>query len=202
MPHTDTCQADIAIKDILEAMRQEGSYLDISPRDVLALYRLAYAHAEQRLLREVPVSRIMSRDVTRIAPENTALEAARVMAAAGVSGLPVVSRESVVGVLSIKDLMRLLGLAPDASPAALAARCLSPRERAPEGDKAVMPVAALMTSPAVVISPDTPRAEAARLMGERVINRLPVVDDGRLVGMVTRGDLARSCSVASPEDAA
>jgi CBS domain-containing protein len=48
----------------------------------------------------------------------------------------------------------------------------------------------LMTSPAVTIGADEPLSLAARLMRERGVKRLPVVDeDGRLVGIVSRGDL-------------
>ena len=49
-----------------------------------------------------------------------------------------------------------------------------------------------MTAPAVTIGPDRRVAEAAALMIARKVNRLPVVDDGRLVGIVTRADLVRA----------
>src|SRR5262245_51046838 len=49
-----------------------------------------------------------------------------------------------------------------------------------------------MSSPAIRIRPDRPVAEAARLMIDKQINRLPVVDDyGRVTGIVTRADLVR-----------
>jgi CBS domain-containing protein len=46
-----------------------------------------------------------------------------------------------------------------------------------------------MSAPAIVVSPATSLAEAQRLMDERGVRRLPVVQDGRLVGIITRGDL-------------
>jgi CBS domain-containing protein len=48
-----------------------------------------------------------------------------------------------------------------------------------------------MTAPALTIEPSQPVAEAARRMVDRGVNRLPVVEDGRLVGIVTRADLVR-----------
>jgi CBS domain-containing protein len=48
-----------------------------------------------------------------------------------------------------------------------------------------------MTSPAITIGADAPVAEAARTMVDRGINRLPVVEDGALVGIVARADLVR-----------
>ena len=49
-----------------------------------------------------------------------------------------------------------------------------------------------MTRPAVTIDPDRPVSEAARLMLERRVNRLPVVKADQLLGIVTRADLVRA----------
>jgi len=186
----------MAVEDILAAMRRIDGYLDVSPADALALYRLAYAHAAQRLGRDVPVRDIMTATPATASPETTARDAARIMAAARVSGLPVVSGQTVVGVLSLTDLLRLLGLPADAGPAALIARLMTPAACTgahPTPALGQTPVAALMTSPAVVVGPDVPRSEAARLMTGRGVNRLPVVDGTGLCGIVSRGDVVRSC---------
>ncbi len=55
-----------------------------------------------------------------------------------------------------------------------------------------MRVRHIMTSPVVTISSETPVLEAAKLMKERKIERLPVVDDGKLVGIVTKDRVLRS----------
>jgi CBS domain-containing protein len=49
-----------------------------------------------------------------------------------------------------------------------------------------------MTSPAVTITPGQPIHKAAAIMTSRHVNRLPVVEDGRLVGIVSRADLVRA----------
>jgi CBS domain-containing protein len=49
-----------------------------------------------------------------------------------------------------------------------------------------------MTSPAITVEPWVPIPKAAATMTSHRVNRLPVVDDGRLVGIVTRADLVRS----------
>jgi CBS domain-containing protein len=49
-----------------------------------------------------------------------------------------------------------------------------------------------MTSPAITAAPEATVAEAARLLSEHGINRLPVVEEGLLVGIVTRADLVRA----------
>ena len=187
---------DVALGDVLDAMRRVGGYLDVAPADALAVYRLAYAHAAERLARDVPVREIMTPNPATASPEDSALDAARIMAAARVSGLPVVSGHAVVGVLSLKDLLRLLDLPVEAGPAALVACLLSPvpgNAHGPNLRPGQTPVAELMTSPAVMIAPETPRSQAARIMTERGINRLPVADGTRLCGIVSRGDVVRSC---------
>ncbi len=55
-----------------------------------------------------------------------------------------------------------------------------------------MRVRHIMTSPVITISPDTPVLEAAKMMKDHGIERLPVVDDGKLVGIVTKDRVLRA----------
>src|SRR5512136_2502478 len=58
----------------------------------------------------------------------------------------------------------------------------------------------IMTSPAIVITPDTSVPVASALMREHGIRHLPVVENGRLVGIVSRGDL-REASISASANA-
>lgn len=103
-----------------------------------------------------------------------------------VSACPVIDdADRVIGVVSGSDL-----LCKEAE-ADLPAGMVRLSWRLSEQTKAAAVTAdQLMTSPAVVIQPDAPIAEAARLMQRKQIRRLPVVDPGgRLVGIVTKCDL-------------
>ena len=197
MPMRGLFPEDLSTEDILGAMREQGEYLDISANDALALYKMAFAHAMARIERDVPVREIMTGKVITVHPEHTALEAAKIMAENTISGAPVVSGNTVVGVISIKDLLHLLGFKHDASAAALVARCLDPGTCDIPGNSTVFRtrVAEIMSSPAITITPDAKRSEAARNLSERNVNRLPVVERGELRGIVTRGDVARTCRV-------
>lgn len=106
--------------------------------------------------------------------DSTAL-AARLLSRHNVGSLPVCSADG-----------RLRGIVTDRD---IVLRCI-----APEDDPAQTPVRDVMTRGCFTVSPDTSCTEAARLMAARQVRRLPVVDRGRLVGMLSLGDLARSHS--------
>jgi CBS-domain-containing membrane protein len=104
-----------------------------------------------------------------------------------VDALPVIDRDGrVVGMVSEADL-----LVKEEGPVRTRRRVFHFRRCRLEGRKMRALIAAdLMTSPAVTIVPDVSIAAAARVMTERRLRRLPVVDEaGRLLGVVSRSDL-------------
>jgi CBS domain-containing protein len=130
----------------------------------------------------------MTRDAITVSPETPLKEAAELLARHRVSGLPVVDEAKVVGVLSEADIVaRSTGSRESRS---LIRAFLSGRKHQP--DVGATRAGEAMTSPAITIAPQRPVAEAARVMVERKVNRLPVVDDSGLVGIVTRADLVRA----------
>jgi CBS domain-containing protein len=139
----------------------------------------------------------MVRDVVTVAPGATLRTAALLLSHKRISGMPVVDKDGrVVGVLSEKDIVRVLqqhgGLV---LPGGLFDLLLEPSE-ARQKDMLVRchrvmdetEVKAAMTTPAQTVLPTTPTVEAIRRMLSSHINRLPVVENGRLVGIVTRRD--------------
>jgi CBS domain-containing protein len=130
----------------------------------------------------------MTRDAITVSPETPLKEAAELLARHQVSGLPVVDEAKVVGVLSEADIVaRSTGSRESRS---LIREFLSGRKRQP--DVEATRAGEAMTSPAITIAPQRPVAEAARVMVERKVNRLPVVDDSGLAGILTRADLVRA----------
>jgi len=105
------------------------------------------------------------------------------------SAVPVVDTfHRVSGVVSESDLLRKIEYAGDAEP-----RMFEGRRRRDDRGKALARTAGdLMSAPPVVVLAGTSIAAAARLMDSADVKRLPVVDDlGRLVGIVSRGDLLK-----------
>lgn len=115
-------------------------------------------------------------------------EIAEILAERDISGMPVVDRDgSVVGVVSERDLAYALG-GPMVR-LALRRHNEHPLSAVAELPRVARRAKAIMTRPALTVSPDVPLDELARLMRVHEVNRLPVVDDGRLAGVVTRGDV-------------
>lgn len=137
------------------------------------------------------VEDVMSREVVTVDVSTPLREVAALLAEKRISGVPVVSEEAVVGVVSEADILAkergetrerggLFGfLLDDRATAELKLEARTAGEA--------------MSAPAVTIGPDRPVSEAAGTMIDEGVNRLPVVDeDARLLGIVTRADLVKA----------
>jgi CBS domain-containing protein len=139
------------------------------------------------------VEDVMTRDVKTVERGTTLKEAAVLLAELHVSGLPVVENDRVVGVVSEADILfkeragrpEDIGLAGLMLALELGTVSVDAKLHARTAGEA-------MTAPAITIGSSRPLAEAAASMLDHRISRLPVVDDGRLVGIVTRADLVRA----------
>jgi CBS-domain-containing membrane protein len=146
---------------------------------------------------------LMTRDVVSVRPETPLKHVAQVLVERRVSGLPVIAEDgTLVGVVSEADLI-IKEQDPDAIHHRTLARLIgdSPDAKARTRKSRALTAAEAMTAPAVTIGPHRPIHEAAAIMSLRKVNRLPVVDEGRVVGIVTRADLVRAY-VRSDEDLA
>jgi CBS domain-containing protein len=137
---------------------------------------------------------VMTRPVRTVGVETPLKDVARLLIDNGISGVPVVDPSgAVLGVVSEADfLMKEQGaqavhhrrFAPILGETAEARRQLAMLAARTAGEA--------MAAPALTIEPTRAVHEAAAIMTERRINRLPVVEGGRLVGIVTRADLVRA----------
>lgn len=150
-----------------------GGHRGAASATVRGLSAEAAAERLLQVLAEVGVGQpLTARDLmktpVRAVPQDVSIgEAERLMLRYGYSGLVVVdSGHRVVGVISQRDV-----------------------EKARRHGLTHAPVKGVMSSPALTIPPDLPLDEIQALMVERDIGRLPVVEDGRLVGIVTRSDV-------------
>ncbi len=134
------------------------------------------------------VADVMTKDVVAVTPATRFKEIAAAMERWKITAVPVIEGEGrVVGVVSEADLL------PKEEFHAQRAGMIEQMRRLGDTAKAgSVRAEELMTSPAVTIRPDATLPQAARLMADRRIKRLPVVDaDGTLQGIVSRADLLK-----------
>ena len=145
------------------------------------------------------VADIMTRDPIAVKPETSLNEVIKILAERRISGLPVVDEAgNLVGVISETDLMwQESGVTPPAYIMLLDSVIYLENPAKYERDlhKALgQTVNEAMTKSRDVISiaPEKDVREAAHIMNERKIHRLPVLDpDGKVIGIITRGDIIR-----------
>ena len=151
-----------------------------TPEELAALPALRQVTlAPQLTVREIMVERPRTTK-----PDTPLRDAAREMVRGRISALPVVEGDGLlVGMLSEKELMRHM-----LSNALLGGATHRP---APPGDTARRTVREVMTRQVLCVSPDQPLAEVASLMTNKDVDQVPVVLGGRLMGLLTRGDIVR-----------
>jgi len=124
----------------------------------------------------------------------TMLEAAEIMLANRISGLPVVDDDGVlVGMITEGDFLRRYELNTDRRRSWLQSWLASPGKIADEYVRSHgRRVDEIMNSHLVVVPPTAALSDAVRLMERNEVKRLPVISDGRLVGIISRSDLLRA----------
>jgi CBS domain-containing protein len=145
----------------------------------------------------VTIEDVMTRDVITVSPATPIHEAARLMVKHRVSGLPVIDADGrVVGIISDGDL--ILRQRRRKETPWWHSFFTNGEQIAREYQRAVgTTVGEVMSRPAVTISPVWGIEVAASILDSRNIRRLPVVLDGRLVGIVSRADLIRALAASS-----
>ncbi len=128
----------------------------------------------------IRVRDIMQTGVVTVSAGDTLSTVEDIMTLGGVRHMPVVRAGALVGVVSERDLLRaslsnLTGFGQEERRAFLQ----------------VVEITRVMSAPPIVISPEAEIEDAARLLAEQRIGCLPVIEEGKLVGLVTETDVLR-----------
>ena len=183
-PHARPALSDA---DVYKAMERLGAYVDITPADFRAIYEDAWTIARQKLLGEVTAGDMMSAPVVTIPEDMPLREAVALMGAKGVSGAPVLDGEGrPVGLLSEKDVARAAGCRGRLSPMALLDALLGAGVPV---DVFGQPASAVMTKGMFSVDVHATLGQMLELMQAKGVNRLPVTEDGHLIGIVSRTDI-------------
>ncbi len=138
---------------------------------------------------------IMTREVISIQAETTVEEIARLLSVHHIGGMPVVNQENrVIGIVTESDLfLKRKGIPFSAVKLpVLFKQWVDPEQLAEIYEDARHHTAAdVMTSDVVCVDVEEPVGRVAWLMAQRNIKRVPVLQDGVLVGIITRADIIR-----------
>jgi CBS domain-containing protein len=139
---------------------------------------------EVELAPQLRVREIMTESPRSTRPDALLRDAARDLVRSGIGALPVIEADGLlVGMLSERELMRhMLSLA------SINGSIPRPQSGIERQRRTVRDV---MTRQVLCVSPDQPLAEVASLMTNKDVDRVPVVQEGRLVGFLTRSDIVR-----------
>ena len=152
------------------------------------------------------VSDIMTRTVITVTPETAIAAAAELLLQHRVSGLPVVdSAGAVVGIVTEGDLLRRTETGTERHRRHWLEFLISPGRLAQEyADANARRVGEVMSPQVVAAAPQDDAADAVALMERHNVKRLPVIEAGRLVGILSRADLVRALlrSLSRPAAAA
>ncbi|NEU74405.1 CBS domain-containing protein [Hassallia byssoidea VB512170] len=144
----------------------------------------------------------MSRDPIVVRSETSLNEAIQILAERRISGLPVVDDAGkLVGIISETDLMwQETGVTPPAYIMFLDSVIYLQNPATYERDlhKALgQTVGEVMSKDPITISPEKTLTEAARVMHDKNVHRLPVLDEsGQVIGILTRGDIVRAMAAS------
>ena len=181
---------EISDEDLRAALREIKTYVDITEEDLKTIYSIALRHARERLAKKISVSDIMTVNVITVKKDADIHEVSKLLSENKISGLPVVDDESrVIGIITEADVLSMAGMKHGHTFKDIIRHILGePLSERKAGNR----VKDVMTSPAITIKPDADIREVARILDERRIKRLPVVDDeNQLIGIISRADIVR-----------
>ncbi len=147
------------------------------------------------------VSDIMTKDVVACKPSDPIESVVKLMSEKDISGVPVMDGDKLVGVVTEADIMRILAVPPKSDtlwlPSPLEIIFEIPfkelvqlrRLQTDYKDIGLNPVKSIMKKNVISTTLDADIADAAELMVKHKINRLTVVQNGKLVGIITRDDI-------------
>jgi CBS domain-containing membrane protein len=191
MENTYLNSCGLSDEDLHAALREMKAYVDITEDDLKKIYEIALRHAQERVAFQLPVHVVMSKNVITVNRDANLHEAALILSEHKISGAPVVDEQGlVIGVISEADILTLAGMKREHTFKDVLRNILGePVPARKIGNK----VEDVMSFPPITAKADDDIGDVAKILDDRRIKRLPVVDDnGRLVGIIARADIIRA----------
>jgi CBS domain-containing protein len=150
------------------------------------------------------VKEFMNKKVICLNPDDTVFDAAKILSQLSIAGAPVVEKEKIVGIISISDIIKFvdikLGKLPKIGTPGLSTLLLvllQMQKVHSDFKKELKKITAtkikdVMSKNVITVSPNSSIIEVAELMEKHDVNRLPVVDNEKIIGIVARADIIKS----------
>ena len=137
------------------------------------------------------VSEIMSKDITTVSRDTSLMEVASLMCLYRYSGIPVIENDELIGLIAEKDVLSQLFPSLEDAMQNMATIDFSGKI---EEYSTLMnkPVSELMTTNLKTVTPDMPILKAAVIMANNRFRRIPVVENKKLLGMLSLGDVHKA----------
>jgi CBS domain-containing protein len=147
------------------------------------------------------VKDVMSRSVRSVTPDTKVMEVASLMCLYRFHGLPVVEGDDrLVGLIAEKDVLHSLFPTIESLMEEGMGNVDLDKEMGKYKDVLLLPVTDLMTRNPIAVTPDMHILRAATIMVRNRFRRIPVADQGRLVGMLSLGDVHKAIFHANVAD--
>jgi len=170
-------------KDLDQALDELGGFVDVTRGDLERIILATQRHAVQRSLGGITAAGVMSRDVQFATPRTTLAQAWKQLAGHQLKNLPVLDDGgALVGIVSLSDLV-----GPAMAQARFSWRNLFGRARP-------VTLQAIMSEPVITVDSARPAVELIPLLCDRGLHCLPVMEAGKVVGVVTQTDLIAALS--------
>jgi len=150
------------------------------------------------------VKECMNEKVVCLSPDDTIFDAAKILSQLNIAGAPVVEKNKIIGIVSISDMIKFidikLGKLPKINTPGLSTLLLALAQMQKvrsdfkkELEKITKTkIKHVMTKKVITASSSQTIIDVAELMEKHDVNRLPVVDHGKIVGIVARADIIKS----------
>lgn len=162
----DAVKVNTILQNFGGAGHEKAASATVKEDDLDSILEKLHSLLRKNILPEVIARHIMSTPVKTVPHHKTIEEAGKIMVRYGHTGFPVVDGENVVGIISRRDV-----------------------EKARFHGLGHAPVKGFMSRNVVTVQADTPLSQIKQLMIEKDIGRLPVMDKGHLVGIISRTDV-------------
>lgn len=151
----------------------------------------AKTHLRSQVGFEIRVRDVMTTNIISVSKYESVFAVANTLTEKNISGLPVVDKENkVLGIITQADILSTVGVSREHTFKDLLRYMLG--EKLPERKMGDL-VGDIMTAPALTIKPEANIAEAVKMMDEKRIRRLTVVDEkNALIGILTRADVLKA----------